>query len=174
MDITNRRLAVLSGETGIGKSTVCRKLAETARRQGMTCGGVISTKAGGLNIVFEDLKTGKREPLAGEAGKYTGPQFGKYSFSFPGLQSGLASIRQGVSEDILFVDELGHLEVRGEGLAEAFEILSGGEANRCVVVIRGKLLDVLLPRFSGHPRVFYVTVENRDTIARDIMEYLLD
>lgn len=172
MNTADKRLIVLSGDIGIGKSTVCRKVAEIARCKGLACGGIISTKAGDSDIVVEDVKTGAREILAGGPVKYSGPRTGKYSFNPQGLQFGITAIREGTSEAILFVDELGHLEVRGEGFAEAFEILSGNEVNHALVVIRKELLDVLLPRFTGRPHIFEITVENRDTVAEQIMDYL--
>lgn len=172
MNTANKRLVILSGSRGIGKSTVCQKVVEIARSRGLTCGGIITSKATDLDIIIEDIKTGVRSVLASELGRYSGPHFGKYSFNPQGLQFGVTAIKHSVSDDILFIDELGHLEVRGEGFAEAFEMLAGDRVNQVVVVIREGLLDVLLPRFTNRPHIFHVTMENRDTLAEQIVGYL--
>lgn len=174
MTTANKSLIILTGSRGIGKSTVCRQVVEIARDQGLVCGGIITSKAPGSDIIIEDTKTGAREILASEQGRYDGPRAGKYFFNPLGLQFGITAINQGVSTDILIVDELGHLEVRGEGFAEAFEILAGDKVNRAIVVIREELLGVLLPRFTGCSHIFHATRENRDTLAGHIAWYLFE
>ena len=54
-----RPLIVVTGLSGVGKSTVCRRVIELARSQGVTAGGIVTErrvddgKGTGLDVVDE-------------------------------------------------------------------------------------------------------------------------
>jgi nucleoside-triphosphatase THEP1 len=162
---------VITGDKGVGKSTLCRKVIQKIQSRGLTCGGIITFKAPDSGINIEDIKTGKLETLASVRKIYSGPRSGIYYFNPEGLRFGQEAIEQGASADILFVDELGHLEVRGEGFASALPLLNGRK-QPTVVVIREELLPSLLPRFVVQPIVVHTTIANRDELPSSILERL--
>lgn len=166
------RIIVLSGQRGIGKSTVCKKVSRLARDQGLQCGGFVSYKSSGSGIIIEDVETGKTTILAGVKPEYRGPQVGQYYFSPEGIEFGIKALERGLSSDLLFIDELGHLEVRGEGFAAAFNQLEQGTFAHALVVIREELLGVLLPRFKTRITTVLVTAENRDNLGNEIASWL--
>ena len=54
-------------------------------------------------------------PLAGVKDEYPGPRVGKYCFNQEAIEFGNDAIERGAKRDILIVDELGHLELAGQG-----------------------------------------------------------
>ncbi len=127
---------IVSGAIGIGKTSVCRKLIELVKKQGFTCGGILANKAAISSLVVEDIQSGKTETLASTDNVYNGPRTPKYSFNPKGIDFGIQAIDGGTSADILVVDELGHLELRGEGFVRVLDIIKSGKAKNCVLVIR--------------------------------------
>lgn len=103
---------IVTGTTGIGKTTVCQKLIETVRNQGYTCGGILTYKAEDGGIIIEDIQSGENETPASINDVYQGPRTAKYFFKPEGIDFGIRAIDKGISAAILIVDEIGHLELR--------------------------------------------------------------
>ncbi len=165
-------IAIVSGEKGAGKSTVCRALIRLARSAGASCGGVITSRAPEGSLIAEDVQTGARELLASLTPGPNGPSTERYFFSAAGIDFSNHAIAQAQDSDILFVDELGWLELRNEGFSTAVDIISAGRAKNAVLVIRRELLDKFLPRLGGSPAVFHVTAGNRTRLPDQIWSSL--
>ncbi len=165
-------LIIVTGAIGIGKTTVCQKLVQMARSQGYSCGGIVTLKAPDGSIIVEDVKTGNHKTLASTSEIYDGPRTPKYFFNQTGIEFGIKAIEVGISADILFVDEIGHLELGGEGFFKAIELINTGKAKRSVLVIRKELLPLFLPRLSSEPLVFEVAEDNRNELPQEIWSFL--
>ncbi|UCB44124.1 MAG: hypothetical protein JSV77_05710 [Dehalococcoidales bacterium] len=159
---------VITGAIGIGKTTVCEKVIEIARSQGYSCGGVIAHKIQNEDIIIEDVQTGETKVLASTSNIYQGTQTPKYSFNPEGIDFGIQAIDRGTDLDILLVDELGHLELRGEGFADVVEKIAAGKVKNCILVIRKELLPALLPQLGVATSVFETTIGNRNQLPREI------
>ena len=131
---------IVTGAIGIGKSTVCEKIIKIARSQGHSCGGVITYKSHNEDIIIEDVQTGETRILASTSNRYQGPRAAKYFFNSEGIDFGIEAIDKGTPSDILLVDELGHLELNGEGFAKVIEKVAGGQVKTCILIIRKELL----------------------------------
>ena len=164
---------IVTGAIGVGKSTVCEKVVRIARSQGYSCGGVIAHKTDNGDIVTEDVQTGETRVLASTSAVYRGPRTVKYSFSTDGIDFGMQAVDRGLSSDILLVDELGRLELRGEGFVRVIEQIGAGKVKNCVVVIRSDLLSALLPRLGIAASVFETTADNRDRLPGEIVRLLI-
>lgn len=165
---------IITGTVGIGKTTVCRKLIKIVRNQGHTCGGILTYKATDKSIIIEDIQTGEKETLASTKRVYPGPHTPRYSFSPKGIDFGIRAIDKGVSTELLVVDELGHLELRGEGFVRALELIRADKVKNCILVIRNGLLPVFLPRLPTTPLVFEVTKSSRNQLPQNIGSILLN
>jgi len=161
-------LIIVTGAIGIGKTTVCKKVIEQVRGQGYSCGGVSTCKAPDAGIIIEDVQTGKKETLAGISNIYHGPHTKKYFFNPEGIDFGIQAIDGGVSSDILLVDEVGPLELRGEGFVRVIELVSTGEVKNCIMVIRKELLSAFLAQLGATPFVFETTAANRNHLPGEI------
>jgi len=167
---------VITGETGVGKTTVCEKVIRMAKGEGHTCGGILTPKGledgviCGIDIV--DIQSGERETLASTHDLYDGPRAGKYSFNPDGIRFGIRAIEKGRSSDILLVDEIGHLERKGQGFAEALALVGSGEVGNSILVIRKDLLSVFLPRLDAGLHVFETTPSTRDGLPQQVFSCL--
>ena len=159
---------IITGAIGIGKTTVCEKVITTARSQGHSCGGVITRKARNEDIVIEDVRTGETRVLASTGDIYRGPRTAKYFFNPEGISFGIQAIDRGTSSNILLVDELGPIELRGEGFSGVVEQIASGKIKNCIVVIRKGLLSAFLPRLGTAKSVFEITIANRNELPREI------
>jgi len=158
---------IVTGAIGIGKTMVCQKVIEMARRRGCNCGGILTYKAPD-GITIQDIQTGQRETLASLNNVYQGPQTVKYSFNPRGIDFGIEAINRGVSSDILLIDEIGQLELGGEGFVNATELVRTNKSENIILVIRKELLSAFLPRLGTTALVFETTVNNRDGLPREI------
>ena len=162
-------ITVITGQRGIGKSTICRQVAALLRNGGYECGGSISYKDNSGGIIIEDVETEESMPLASRQWIYTGPRVGSYCFNPEGFEYGLRALKKGLLKDVCFIDELGHLEARGEGFAAVIDWLEPGVQARTIAVIREELLDGMLPKFKITPEVITVDEQNRDSLAERIV-----
>jgi nucleoside-triphosphatase THEP1 len=158
---------VVTGEIGIGKTTVCEKVVAIAKRLGYSCGGILTPKSKeGIAIV--DVQTGEEKVLASTNNIYQGPHIGKYYFNPEGIDFGIKAIDRGTYSDILLVDELGHLELKGEGFAKVLELIRAGKVKNSVLVIRKELLPAFSARLGPKLSITETTVENRNELPQKI------
>jgi len=166
------KIIVVTGQIGVGKSTVCGKIVQMAKSKGDTCGGFLNYKSQDGKIIIEDAGSGDYTIFASLKPEYSGLSTGKFYFNPAGFDFGFKVLKEGLTRDLVFIDELGRLEVKGEGFAGVFSLLAENEFNRAVVIIRKELLTELVPRFHLQPTIFEVTLENRDRAAEEIIEVL--
>ena len=150
-------MIIVTGDIGVGKTTVCRKLIDIIRNRGYTCGGILTYKAADEDIIIEDIQSGNREILASTDNVYQGPRTARYFFNPRGIDFGIQSIYGGASTAVLIIDEIGPLELRGEGFAGIPEICKASKANSFILVIRKGLLPAFLPQLPATPLVFETT-----------------
>lgn len=163
---------VVTGEIGIGKTTVCRKVLEIVRSLGYTCGGIITGKAPDQSIIIEDVQTGGKETLASTNNIYEGPHTGKYFFNPAGIEFGIRAIDRGASADVLLVDEIGYLELGGGGFVKALELIRTEKVKSSISVIRKELLAVFSSKLGSEPLIFEITSGNRNYLPRKIVSAL--
>jgi len=164
---------IVTGATGIGKTSVCRKLIELVRNRGYTCGGILTYKGADKSIIIEDIQSGDKETLASINNVYHGLRTAKYSFNPKGIDFGIQAIDKGTSAAILVVDEIGHLELRAEGFVKVLELIKAGKVTNCILVIRRELLSTFLPQLPTTPFVFKTTVNSRNQLPQEIVSVLI-
>ena len=164
---------IVTGAKGIGKTTVCRKLIKLVRNRGYACGGILTYKAADKGITIEDIQSGEKETLASINNVYHGPRTAKYFFKPEGIDFGIQAIDKGTSAAILVVDEIGHLELRGEGFVKVRELIKAGKVKDCILVIRKELLPAFLPQLPTTPLVFETTINNRNQLPQEIVKLIL-
>jgi nucleoside-triphosphatase THEP1 len=164
---------IVTGPIGIGKTTVCAKVIDITRKQGYSCGGIITYKNQKNDIIIEDIQTGETRTLASINNVYKGPRTTKYSFNTEGIDFGVQAINRGITSDLLLVDELGQLELRGQGFAHIIEQIAVGKVKNCIMIIRKELLPSFLPQLGTTISVFETTIENRNQIPNEISQILV-
>jgi nucleoside-triphosphatase THEP1 len=159
---------IVTGTTGIGKTTVCQKVIKIALSRGYSCGGVITCKTRNGDILIEDIQTGETKILASTSNIYQGPHTARYFFDPEGIAFGIQAIDRGTASDIFVVDELGHLELHGEGFVNAVEKIVTGKVKNCILVIRKELLSSFLPQLGVSTTIFETTPDNRNQLPGKI------
>ena len=96
------------------------------------------------------------------------PRTAKYFFNPECISFGIQAIDRGTSSDILLVDELGPIELGGEGFSKVVEQIASGKIKNCIVVIRKELLSAFLPQLGSATSVFETTIANRNELPGEI------
>ena len=159
---------IVTSVIGIGKTTICEKVIDIARSLGYSCGGIITYKTRNEDIIIEDIQTGETKALASTSNIYQGPRTAKYFFNPEGIDFGIQAIDRGTASDILLVDELGYLELSGQGFAKVIEQVVAGKVKNCIMVIREELLSAFLLQLGATTSVFETTIDNRNQLPREI------
>jgi nucleoside-triphosphatase THEP1 len=158
------RIVVLTGERGVGKSTVCHKTVALAQARQYTCCGILTMSYPDGNRDVLDVQSGAVRRLTLEPEATSGVAQGRFRFDPAALAWGDDVLSQILACDLLVVDELGPLEIeRGAGWPKAFDVLKEANFKLGLVVVRPELLvqaQLKLP--TSATVVFTVTPKNRD------------
>jgi nucleoside-triphosphatase len=172
-----RRITLLTGERGAGKSTVCLALARLARAEGVAVSGVASRsvirdgRRAGLEAV--DLATLASWRLASTLQALGGPTIGPFSFDAGGLGRALALVEAAADSAavLLAIDEIGPLELTFHG---GFHAVLGPLARRpspdLLFVVRPSLVETLATYFQrDRPAVVVTTAASRDGLPAALL-----
>jgi nucleoside-triphosphatase THEP1 len=146
-------MIVITGEKGIGKTTVLRKVVEGSKKDFY---GVISDRFE-KGYYVEDLKTGERRILCSENGP--GLKLRRFFFNMESLQFVIESLERG--GDILVYDEIGYLEM--ERALDIFCYIR----EPAIVIVRKELVDTFSSGIDAE--IFEVNQENRDGLHKIIL-----
>ena len=169
-------MILLTGNPGVGKTTVLTKAVSTLKQKGYCVGGMISreVRKGGTRVGFEllDLNGGRRGWLARVNQKH-GPQVGKYRVNLEDLDAiGAEAITEAVAQcDIIAIDEIGPMELFSEKFKQATR--KALESRKPVLaVVHWKAKDRLIREAKNREdtEMFTVTQENRDKLPEAIVE----
>lgn len=155
---------VITGNTGIGKTTVCDRVVKLAANLGYACGGVLTRTAPDGGKIVVDIKSGEQKRLASISDVPGGPHIGKYFFDPAGIDFGVRAIERGVSGDILCVDEVGPLELGGGGFVNAVRLIREARVSHSILVVRKELLAPFISQLGRQLMVFETTGHNRDEL----------
>lgn len=163
---------VLTGESGVGKTTLCARTAAFLRAAGLDVAGVVSPARieHGLKtgIFAQDIRSGERRLLA-ERRTSDGQS---WSLDPAALQWGSELLRAAVPCDVLVVDELGPLELKqGQGWVEAVGLLYR-PVRSALVVVRSSLVGCVTERF-GDLAVDMIPVSSAGPSAETVSKLIL-
>lgn len=173
---------LLTGQRQVGKTTICKRVADLARGLGYDPAGVLAPAVlgpDGLPVAYYALMVADSEQrlLARAQGDLGGPRTSRYSFDASVLSWAADRLWAAISQgcDLLIVDEIGPLELeQGKGLASVLHALSAVDSPPLLLlVVRPELAEQLRKRLPNIPfRTFTVTQENRQTLPNAIIEEL--
>jgi nucleoside-triphosphatase THEP1 len=167
---------LLVGDRKSGKTTCCMTAARMLREKGLRPGGVVCPKlvdrAGevmgieALNLLDDPPS---REVLARTDRGMDGPSTGAYHFSEKGLRFGREALEAGTRlGDIVFADELGPLEMRGEGFSNLIDLARTPSTPPMVIVVRTDLVPDVREELAPIPTTVLLFTSSRpeETPAR--------
>ncbi len=173
IDVT-ARIVILTGERGVGKSTVCHETVILAQGKGYTCGGLITiSRPDGARDVL-DVRNGDTRRLTLPPDEEPAVIQGRFRFDPATLAWGNEVLARATPCHLLVVDELGPLEMEsGAGWAKAFVALHGSNFALALVVVRPELLAPMQVRLPpGATTVLTVTPDNRDALPALLLAML--
>ena len=180
MKMTMTRVLLLTGASGVGKTTVLTKTVDALKGKGISVGGMISreVREGGVRVGFEilDLSSGKRGWLAKVNGQ-SGPQVGKYHVNLGDIDKiGAAGIIQALENcSVIAIDEIGPMELFSPKFKQA--VVQAMESKKLVLaVVHGKAKDPLVTQVKrkADAEIFNVTFSNREKLPEKLIQKALD
>ena len=174
----DKRILLLTGDPGVGKTTVLIKVINRLREQGISIGGIISreVRERGRRIGFEmiDIASGARETLASIYGE--GARMGRYKVNLKGLAEFAANalVSAVTYYGVVVCDEVGPMELLSPGFRRAVDRIIGTN-KPALLVIHKRMRDPLLRalRYSEDAEMIEVTEENRERLDGKIFEKVL-
>ena len=171
-----KRLLLLTGSPGVGKTTVLLRVVECLKAKGYSVGGMVSreVRSDRTRVGFEilDLGSGSRGWLA-HVNQKSGPSVGKYRVNLEDLDNIGANAIVSAAEnfDIVVIDEIGPMELFSEKFREA--VRKAVEGGKLVVgVVHWKARDRLIDEVKKREdiEIIVVTYENRNKLHQTIIE----
>lgn len=141
------KLLIVTGEKGVGKSSFCMQLANTAQQHGLVVDGLVTLGVieNGYKKALElvNLRTKEERFLATSQVERPGELTTEnWQFDPLAFQWGNAILNHPPRGHMLILDELGPLELeRGTGLTIGIQLVSSRVYPLSVVVIRPSLLE---------------------------------
>lgn len=175
-----KRLLLLTGDPGIGKTSIVLKIVDELRTAGYRVGGMMSceVRSRGTRVGFRilDVDDGERGWLS-RAGQVRGPRVGKYRVNMNDLEKiGVQGILKAVeNSDVVIVDEIGPMEMFSERFEKAVRETVKSQKLVIGVVhwrLKNRLIDEIKQREDTE--VFVVTLDNRTTLHQAIVKRALD
>jgi len=173
------RIVFITGQPGIGKTSVLLNAIELLRKRGYKVGGMISREARerGVRIGFEiiDIYTGQHGWLA-HVNQREGPQVSKYRVNLDDLKAiGANSILTAIEKaNIIAIDEIGPMELFSLEFKKA--VVQAIESNKPLLgTIHHKAKDALINTIKTRRdvEILEVTYENRNTLHNLIIDKIL-
>ena len=171
-----KRVLLLTGNPGVGKTTVLMKTVDALKERGVCVGGMISREAreGGARVGFEllDLSSGRRGWLA-HVNQKTGPRVGRYHVNIEDLDFiGARAIADAVENcDVIAIDEIGPMELFSAKFKEA--VRKALESRKPVLaIVHWKAVDRLIREAKSREDAETITVTygNRDGLPEALAE----
>ncbi len=165
-----RTRVAITGQPGVGKTTVCRAVADLPGRStgGMICSDITEEDSGGRRVGFEllDLQTGVKGVLAHISGD--GPRVGKYHVNLHDLDRiGVSAILSAVATDLIVIDEIAPMELTSQRFIRAVEEALASDRDM-LVVLHQRSAHPLAERIRAEFDLITVTRDNRDVIVDEI------
>lgn len=151
--LSARRWVILTGGRGEGKTTLCLALAERARHAGWKVGGIVSPGSwndGGRDVYHvRDLLSGEERVLARQSKQAGTIRVGAFAFEPDGIAFGRQALESAKEANVqlLIVDEVGPLELRGDGWSPVLDRILADVFGVMVWVVRPELVEEVRTRY---------------------------
>lgn len=174
-----KRVILLTGSPGVGKTTVLIKIVEGLKARGISVGGMISyeVRENGIRVGFEvsDLTNGKRGWLA-HVNQRRGPKIGRYHVNLEDLDKIIADAISRAIElcEVIAVDEIGPMELCSHKFKlSTKQALEGKKFVLASIHSKSKdpLIAMAKQRFDSE--IFTVTLADREMLSQELVDRLL-
>lgn len=164
---------ILSGPVHSGKTTFLKRIVYELKKEKIEMEGLLSEtvpenqEVVGYNLF--DIKKEESIPFIRKEGERDWQRVGSFFFIPQGLARAKEIIFRGKEDVLLIVDEVGPLELRGEGLWPALMEVIFEPSKRSILVIRANILEDFLALLDkSEVKVF--DIEDKEAFPRLIKE----
>ncbi|HNY01514.1 MAG TPA: nucleoside-triphosphatase [Bacteroidales bacterium] len=170
------RVVIITGGTGSGKTTLLDGIVKKIGHRNIPAGGIIAPAVfengdrTGYDLV--NVATGERTVLARTSPNGSGINAGRYWFLETGIGFGRKALdpANNLMPGVMVLDEIGPLELDGQGWADSFDKLVRRPGLLLIVVARRPLLEKVIQRWSLHnPWILDVSDINREERVEQIV-----
>ena len=164
---------ILTGPVDSGKTTFLKRVIEELKRQKVKMDGFLSEaivkdqEKIGYDLV--DLGDGKSVPFIRKSGRQDWQRIGPYFFIPEGLSRAKQIILRSREAEILVVDEIGPLELSGQGLWDVLEQVIFQRFQKYLFVLRKGILQDFL-KMVGRIELKIFDIKEEDVLPRLLKE----
>lgn len=164
---------ILTGPVDSGKTTFLKRVIEELKRQKVKMDGFLSEaivkdqEKIGYDLV--DLGDGKSVPFIRKSGRQDWQRIGPYFFIPEGLSRAKKIILRSREAEILVVDEIGPLELSGQGLWDVLEQVIFQRFQKYLFVLRKGILQDFL-KMVGRIELKIFDIKEEDVLPRLLKE----
>ncbi len=173
----SNKVIIISGNTRSGKTTFLKQLLIHIKqlKPDYKTGGIIAhgiDKNGErFGFEIENVKTGEKQLLCSRNPVENAVKTGRFYFLKEGFKFGQQAIISNLNDlDLLVIDEIGYLELKGEGWFDAIEQAMQQENLNMIFVVRRRILEQILQLWQ-HIDIEVINVENNT--PGQVADYLL-
>lgn len=144
---------ILTGEKESGKTTLLKGLIDEVQKKSISVSGILQIGVWKENVRhgFDllDIQTNDSIPLCRTDASDEGIVTGKFIFKPDAIQHGrsILSISKISKADVVIIDEIGPLELSGEGWAKPLSELAEHYTGILIIVVRKSLIDEMCRNF---------------------------
>ena len=170
---------ILTGKRGSGKSTMVLNLASELQAESFSVAGIAARevieeeKRTGYSL--RDLSTGEEVPYATRTGESHQDNPIPFTFSKAGYEFGNMVLKKPIAleSDLLILDEMGPLELKGEGWAVTFSKILQIRLGPTLIVVRPSLVESIIHQYHLENHVLIdIEKESREEVTKRIKEIL--
>ncbi len=175
----NQKVFIITGAIGEGKTTMVRNLAEVFKKNNIQVGGILSerimtnSQTTGYDLV--DIETNDKEIFLRQSNETDKERIGKFAIYPEGLEMGNAVLtRSGLDgKRIIFIDEVGLLELENRGWSDSLKNLINASANHLLITVRDSMTSDVIKKWSfKEPFIYRVSETDYLTVSKLIMKQI--
>lgn len=171
-----KKVYILTGETGEGKTTLLQKLTTVLKEKGIRVGGVLAPRImeGDMTTGYDiaDIRSGDRIPFLRHINREITSGVERFTQMEEGYKAGLKALDPDNNRDsiMMVIDEVGPLELRGEGWAGRISALLNINEWQIILVVRKSLVDKVISKFGiEDPAIYEVGSGDYSRILNEII-----
>lgn len=169
------RFVILAGGMNTGKTTAVRDLVSQLQREKVDVGGFCSPgiwrEGQKVGYTLHDFHSSNDIPLATWQDGTRGIRQGRFLFLDEGLRGGREALERSMSSSVIVLDEIGPLELRGEGFAKALERIVSTYGGVSLLVVRNSLVESVIHQFRL-TRVVILSIEGLSFFPEPIRQQM--
>ena len=178
MELRIGTINLITGERDVGKTNLCSLLIREMESIGYSVGGIISPGIYQNNIKMGiasiNIKNGDKVKLADyEPGWDTENPLRSWKIRWDAISWGNEVLKKSVPCDVLFIDEIGYLELEKiNGWDNSYKILEGNGYKIAFIVVRMDLIKKALSHWGKSQIIKIEREENLDLISKNILHQI--